>query len=110
MVQRRRSLKRKLETTLTLNQWENIKIHFNNKCCYCNRELPLEQEHFIALSVMGEYTINNIIPACKSCNASKSNKIFNEWYPKYKYYSKKREKIILSFLGYTKGIQQLKIM
>lgn len=105
--QKRRAVKKELPHTLTIKQWEDIKVLFNNKCAYCGKELPLVQEHFIPLSKGGEYTTNNIIPSCQSCNSSKGNKDFFEWYPKYKYYSKKREKIILKFLNYKDNIQQL---
>lgn len=109
-TQIRRARQLLLPSTLTPSQWESIKLHFNNKCAYCGQEKPLEQEHFIAMSKLGGYTNNNIICACRSCNASKNNKSFEEWYPKYKYYSKQREKIILKFLGYDNKIQQLKII
>jgi len=108
--QKRKALKCQLSNTLTIQQWKNIKLSFNNCCAYCGKELPLAQEHFIALSKGGEYTQNNIITSCKSCNSSKSNKDFFTWYSKYKYYSKKREKAILKFLGYENGEQQLKII
>ena len=45
-------------------------------------------------------TAKNIIPSCKRCNSSKSNKDFFEWYPQYEYYSKENENFILSYLGY----------
>jgi len=102
-----RSTKLSLPFTLTTPQWNTIKSCFNNKCAYCGRELPLAKEHFIALSKLGECTINNIIPSCRSCNSSKRDKDFFEWYPKYRYYSKKREKIILHFLHYENEQQQL---
>lgn len=101
--ERRRTLKKSLPSTLTVQQWENIKLHFNNKCAYCNKKLPLAQEHFIALSKGGEYTVNNIIPSCQSCNSSKGTKKFLDWYLKYKYYSKTRERAILKFLNYENG-------
>lgn len=104
--QRRRSRKKQLPATLTIEQWQLIKNHFNNRCVYCGKELPLEQEHFIPLSKGGEYTLNNIIPSCKSCNASKHDANFFEWYYTYKYYSKKREKAILDFLGYKEYAKQ----
>lgn len=91
-------------------QWEEIKKHFDYKCAYCGKDLPLAQEHFLALSKEGEYTLNNIIPSCKSCNSSKATKDFFKWYPNYKNYSKKRERAILKFLGYTDENQQLKII
>ncbi len=102
--QKRRAKIRKLPYTLTLIQWEETKLHFDNKCAYCGKEVPLVQEHFIALSKGGEYTHNNILPACKNCNSSKNNKDFFQWYLKYKYFSKKRERYILEFLNYKNKI------
>jgi len=107
---RYRAMKRSLPATLTPQQWEKIKIHFDNKCCYCGNELPLTQDHFIALNKGGEYSHNNIIPACQSCNSSKNNKDFFIWYPKHRYYSKAREKKILDFLGYNKDKEQQLIL
>lgn len=106
-TQKRRALQRGLSATLTVRQWEDVKLHFDNKCCYCGKELPLTQEHFVPVKKGGEYTINNIIPSCMSCNLRKSTKNFSEWYPKFRHYSKKREKIILEFLNYKDGAQQI---
>ena len=104
---RRNATKRSLLSTLTVTQWGDIKLHFNNTCCYCGEEKPLHQEHFLALSNKGEYSHNNILPSCSSCNSSKGAKPFSLWYPRFKHYSKKREKIIFNFLNYKNGIQQL---
>jgi len=104
---KRAAIEKELPSTLTRIQWEDIKIVFNNCCAYCGKEKPLEQDHFVALIKNGENSHNNIIPACKSCNCSKGAKLFSEWYPKFKHYSKKRERIILDHLNYDNGIQQL---
>lgn len=110
-TQRYRARKSKLPSTLTENQWEDIKKFFNYQCAYCGQKSDLEQDHFIPLSKGGEYTHNNIIPACRSCNASKSNCDFIVWYPKQEFYSKKKEKEILEYLDYTtKDTQQLSIL
>lgn len=109
LVQRREARKHRLLSTLTNEQWESIKAHFDYKCCYCGKKLPLAQEHFIPVTKGGEYTINNIIPCCKSCNSSKGNREFSVWYHKNQHYSAKREKYILKFLGYNNESQQLKI-
>jgi hypothetical protein len=106
-TQRYRTIKRSLPSTMTCGQWEYIRLHFNNRCAYCGKESPLEQEHFLACSKGGEHTINNIIPACKSCNSSKREKDFFEWYPRYKHYNKKREDKILKYLNYNNKCQQL---
>lgn len=109
--QRRMARERSLPSTLTLEQWAEVKRHFNNCCAYCGRELPLAQEHFIPLSRGGEYTTNNIIPSCGSCNSSKHDINFFEWYPRYGHYLKSREQKILSFLNYDRNNnQQLSIL
>src|SRR6185312_7389571 len=79
--QKRRSLKRRLLSTLTVEQWEDTKIYFNNRCCYCGSDEKLTQDHFVPLSKNGEYTYGNIVPACISCNVSKGDRLFHEWYP-----------------------------
>lgn len=109
-AERRRSRKKSLPSTLTIAQWELIKHTFNNRCAYCGSESHLQQEHFIPLSKGGEYTHNNIIPSCKSCNSSKNAESFFIWYPMQKSYSKKREKDILLYLGYNNHTQQLSFM
>jgi len=103
---KRRTIRRKLSATLTSKQWEKCKEYFNYSCAYCGKSSPLERDHFIALTNNGEYSRDNIIPACRICNASKSNREFSVWYPKYRHYSKKREKKILDYLNYKNGVQQ----
>lgn len=108
--QLRRARKRALPCTFTLEQWEETTQYFNNCCAYCGEEKPLAQEHFIALSKGGEYSHKNIVCACKSCNSSKNAKAFSVWYPQQTFYSKKREKSILSYLGYKHNVQQLALI
>lgn len=97
--QRRKAKKNSLPSSLTEQEWIEIKNKFNNRCAYCGKKTYLEQEHFVPLSKGGEYTSNNIIPACRSCNASKRNKDFFEWYSNYKYYNDERKNKILKFIG-----------
>lgn len=97
---RRKAFKKQLPKNYTIAEWNICIKHFLNQCAYCGKVDNLTQDHFIPLSKCGEYTINNIIPVCKSCNSSKSNKDFFEWYPKQEFYSKKREQKILKYLNY----------
>lgn len=106
--ERRRTMERKLPSTLTADEWEDIKVIFNDSCAYCgmsekehlmvNNE-RLHQEHFIPLLKGGTHDKNNIIPSCRSCNSSKLNHSFEEWYPKWKYYNENRKNKILSHLS-----------
>jgi len=107
--QRRRARERQLLSTLTFVQWESIKQHFDNKCCYCGEEKKLTIEHFIPVSKSGELSINNVLPSCASCNCSKGAKLLNEWYPRQPFYSKEREQKILKYLNYKNKIQQFSL-
>lgn len=109
--QRRRAKKNKLESNFTLKQWRICLDQFDNSCAYCGSTKDIQQDHFVALFSGGEYTVNNIIPACKSCNGSKSDRDFFLWYPLYKFYSQIRMEKILEYLGYIgKDKQQLKLV
>jgi hypothetical protein len=87
-------------STLTRTQWNACKDMFDNTCAYCGKSLKnLTQDHFIPLSKGGGYDANNIIPCCKSCNSSKQDKDFLEWYHKQPYYSEKRKYKINKYLA-----------
>jgi hypothetical protein len=110
-LNRRRARKQALDSTFTKEQWKTCVEHFDNRCAYCGKQKPLTQEHFIPVYCGGEYTVNNIIPCCSLCNCKKNNSDFFEWYPKQKFYSKKRETTILKYLNYNNNhIQQLSIL
>ncbi len=69
-----RARKRGLPATLTLDEWEDILFLFDHRCAYCmGVDLKLEQDHFIPVSKGGGYTLDNIVPACRPCNATKGN-------------------------------------
>ena len=70
------------ETGLPMDEWSAVLDFFNHECAYCGSEEGLEQEHIIPVNDGGEYKIGNIVPACRSCNASKGSKSMDSWYSK----------------------------
>jgi len=69
--QRRRNAKRSLPDTLTDEEWQRIlEVHFN-RCHYCGCGGKLEEDHIIPVCKGGGHTKENIVPACKRCNAEK---------------------------------------
>ena len=49
-------------------------------CAYCGAtDGPLQRDCVLALSRGGRYTLDNIAPACGSCNASKCNEEVTSW-------------------------------
>lgn len=96
----RKHRKRSVVSDFTPFEWKECTNYFNNECCYCgSKSDKLEQDHFIPVAKKGPYTKTNIVPACGSCNSSKNDRDFFEWYPKQNYYSIERENKILSYLG-----------
>jgi 5-methylcytosine-specific restriction endonuclease McrA len=69
---RREGRKRGLPITLTEEEWQKILSDYHRSCIYCGREnIPLAQEHWVPVARGGGYTVDNIVPACTSCNSRK---------------------------------------
>jgi len=60
---------------LTPSEWNEMKSYFGGRCAYCLTPcVGLEQEHMTPLYRGGSHASDNIVPACRSCNASKGTK------------------------------------
>ena len=69
----------KVEHDLSVEQWDALKRAWGG-CAYCGgTETALQKDCVQALSRGGRYTLNNIAPACRSCNASKCNSEVTGW-------------------------------
>ncbi len=77
---KRMARKNAIICTLTLDDWRNLLIEFNNSCAYCHipfsESNPPTQDHVVPLCKGGNHTKENIVPACKSCNSKKHDKIW----------------------------------
>ena len=98
-AQRRRARKNNLPATFTVEQWESCKEYFNYRCAYCGRQEPLQQEHYIPVTMGGSYASYNILPSCGKCNCGKGAKIAGNWFKKQPFYTKKREQAIVDYLN-----------
>lgn len=96
--QRRKARLLELPHTLTIEEWNECLNFFDYKCAYCgNHDTPMTQEHVIPVINGGGYVVENIIPACQSCNSSKGGKSLEEWFLNYKYFKKERMTKILFY-------------
>lgn len=74
-----RALKKGVDGSFTLIEWELLKKQYGHRCPICNRNEPnikLTIDHIIPLSRGGSNYIENIQPLCQSCNVKKHTKIF----------------------------------
>lgn len=67
------------DNDLTAEQWLALQESWGG-CAYCGTDGPgLQKDCVLALSRGGRYTIDNVVPACRSCNASKCNDEVTGW-------------------------------
>lgn len=65
---------------LSDGQWATLKEAWGGCCAYCGAAgKPLQRDCVLALSRGGRYTLDNIVPACGSCNTSKCNDEVTAW-------------------------------
>src|SRR5688500_2064341 len=64
---------------LSDEQWRALKAAWAG-CAHCGViDTPLQRDCVLALSRGGRYTLENIVPACRSCNTSKCNEEVTGW-------------------------------
>lgn len=68
-----------VEHDLTDAQWAAL-VGAWGGCAYCGATgVPLQRDCVLPISRGGRYTLANIAPACRSCNASKCNEEVTAW-------------------------------
>ncbi|MHB1139075.1 MAG: HNH endonuclease [Microthrixaceae bacterium] len=69
----------RVEHDLTDAQWTDLQAAWGG-CAYCGAAGPaLQRDCVLAISRGGRYTLDNVVPACRSCNASKCNDEVTGW-------------------------------
>lgn len=96
----RKSAELLVESSLTDEEWLNTVKFFDGRCAYCGKSKKLTQDHIVPVSKGGGYTKNNIIPCCGSCNSSKQDKDFMEWYASKPYFAEERLNRIKEIMRY----------
>jgi 5-methylcytosine-specific restriction endonuclease McrA len=84
MDHNRRMLKRNIILDFTKDEWDNKVNLTHGVCKICKKNVGVENlqlDHIFPLSLakLGTvYTIDDVQPICKNCNASKSNKLISK--------------------------------
>jgi 5-methylcytosine-specific restriction endonuclease McrA len=78
-ARRRKRRMDRVEHDLTDAQWIALQDAWGG-CAYCGAvDVQLQRDCVLALSRGGRYTVANVVPACRSCNASKCNAEVTTW-------------------------------
>lgn len=70
-LQKHRALRKGAEGFFTAAEWRELVTLYEHACAYCGAIGPLEQDHCVPLDRGGTNWIENILPACRVCNARK---------------------------------------
>jgi hypothetical protein len=73
-----RARARRLEATLTNEEWNATLTFFERRCAYCCRKVWCLVDHVTSLDRGGGTTRNNCLPACGSCNRYKGQRTLEE--------------------------------
>ena len=69
----------RVEHDLTDTQWAALRLAWDG-CAYCGEvAVDMQRDCVLAISRGGRYTLENVVPACRSCNASKCNDEVTGW-------------------------------
>ncbi len=78
-ARRRRRRMAQVEHDLTAEQWTALKVAWGG-CAYCAAaDVALQRDCVLPISRGGRYTLDNVVPACMSCNTSKCNDEVSGW-------------------------------
>lgn len=69
----------RVDNDLSTAQWDALVAAWGG-CAYCGvTAAALQKDCVLPISRGGRYTLTNVVPACRSCNASKLNSEVSGW-------------------------------
>lgn len=64
-----RARRKKAKGRFTAAEWTAKCGEYGNRCAYCRKRTKLTAHHVVPLAVGGDNYIDNIVPACATCNS-----------------------------------------
>lgn len=79
-AKRRRRRVALADNDLSTTEWADLVAAWGGACAYCGApSTALQRDCVLPISRGGRYTLDNVVPACASCNASKHNDEVTGW-------------------------------
>jgi len=78
-ARRRRGRLARQDQDLTAAQWADL-LQAWGGCAYCGATgVALQRDCVLPIAHGGRYTLDNVVPACRACNASKCSEEVTSW-------------------------------
>ena len=78
-AKRRTNRVKAADNDLTELEWDSLREAWAG-CAYCGKvDVPLQKDCIQPIAHGGRYTLVNVVPACRSCNASKCESEVTSW-------------------------------
>ena len=92
---------------LTDAQWTALAAAWGG-CAYCGTTgTPLQRDCILAISRGGRYTLENVVPACGPCNASKSNGEVTRWLRRRRF---DERQFLLRHIAISQGLAAVRLI
>jgi hypothetical protein len=78
---------------------QSIYEAWNHKCAYCKADAT-SLDHIIPRFKSGSNNRNNLVPACRSCNANKASTKMEDWYCQQEFFDQIQFEKIQSWMSY----------
>ena len=79
---------------------KRIKEQWDNQCAYCGSTENLTIDHVIPKSKGGTNFTQNVVCSCLSCNGSKANTEWKEWYLNQEFFQESNKRRIQEWIGH----------
>ena len=76
---------------------QSIYEAWNHKCGYCGEEAT-SLDHIVPRFKSGSSNRNNLLPACRRCNASKASMDMKHWFSQQEFYTEEKMKKIEAWI------------
>lgn len=79
LYQAQRRFRQGVGPGVTERDWTRLVRRYDGRCAYCGTTCDPHMDHVIPLKRGGRHSIGNVLPACVSCNSSKSARLLAAW-------------------------------
>lgn len=66
---------------ITAEEWAAVVAWYDGRCAYCDAAGKMTMDHVVPLALGGKHAVENVVPACKTCNGRKGDRLWTPMVP-----------------------------